>query len=209
MIPWRRERLPTPVFWSGEFHRLYSPWVCKELDTNERCSPSLSFNLLNITINSLAKPTLNVFRTLTLAYGWAKSYNTYFIIKCWISHAIHWMVYWKWKIVQLYGYRMFLNVLLCLPLWASGSLGTEVPSAAALEESTIWHNTSWEKIIVWIMASNECVLLLYHSSWKIVSWIILSLGLCVCVCVCVCVGFPSGSVVKNPANTGDEVLIPG
>ena len=23
-IPWRRERLPTPVFWSGEFHGLYS-----------------------------------------------------------------------------------------------------------------------------------------------------------------------------------------
>ena len=27
-IPWRRERLPTPVFWSGEFHH-------KELDTTE------------------------------------------------------------------------------------------------------------------------------------------------------------------------------
>ena len=24
-IPWRRERLPTPVFWPGEFHQLYSP----------------------------------------------------------------------------------------------------------------------------------------------------------------------------------------
>ena len=23
---WRRERLPTPVFWPGEFHGLYSPW---------------------------------------------------------------------------------------------------------------------------------------------------------------------------------------
>jgi len=22
-IPWRRERLPTPVFWSGEFHAFY------------------------------------------------------------------------------------------------------------------------------------------------------------------------------------------
>ena len=26
---WRRERLPTPVFWSGEFHRLDSVWGCK------------------------------------------------------------------------------------------------------------------------------------------------------------------------------------
>ena len=25
-IPWRRERLPTPVFWPGEFHGPYSPW---------------------------------------------------------------------------------------------------------------------------------------------------------------------------------------
>ena len=25
-IPWRRERLPSPVFWPGEFHELYSPW---------------------------------------------------------------------------------------------------------------------------------------------------------------------------------------
>ena len=37
-IPWRRERLPTPVFWSGEFHGLYSPWGHKESDTTERLS---------------------------------------------------------------------------------------------------------------------------------------------------------------------------
>ena len=28
-IPWRREWLPTPVFWPGEFLGLYSPWVAK------------------------------------------------------------------------------------------------------------------------------------------------------------------------------------
>ena len=28
-IPWRRKRLPTPIFWPGEFHGLYSPWVTK------------------------------------------------------------------------------------------------------------------------------------------------------------------------------------
>ena len=27
-IPWRRERLPTPVFWPGESQGLYSPWGC-------------------------------------------------------------------------------------------------------------------------------------------------------------------------------------
>ena len=34
-IPWRREQLPTPVFWPGEFHGLYSPWGLKESDTTE------------------------------------------------------------------------------------------------------------------------------------------------------------------------------
>ena len=33
-IPWRREQPPTPVFWPGEFHGLYS----KELDTTEQLS---------------------------------------------------------------------------------------------------------------------------------------------------------------------------
>ena len=39
-IPWRRERLPTPVFWPGEFHGLYSPWGHKESDRTERLSLS-------------------------------------------------------------------------------------------------------------------------------------------------------------------------
>ena len=38
-IHWRRDRLPTQVFWPGEFHGLYSPWGCKESDTTEQ--PSL------------------------------------------------------------------------------------------------------------------------------------------------------------------------
>ena len=40
-IPWRRERLPTPVFWPGEFQGLHSPWGRKESDTTERLSLSL------------------------------------------------------------------------------------------------------------------------------------------------------------------------
>ena len=40
-MPWRRERLPNPVFWPGEFHGLYSPWGCKEMDTTEQLSLSL------------------------------------------------------------------------------------------------------------------------------------------------------------------------
>ena len=35
-IPWRRERLPTPVFRPGELHGLYNPWGHEESDTTER-----------------------------------------------------------------------------------------------------------------------------------------------------------------------------
>ena len=41
-IPWRRERLPSPILWPGEFHGLYSAWGYKESDTTERLSLSLS-----------------------------------------------------------------------------------------------------------------------------------------------------------------------
>ena len=44
--PLRRESLPTPVFWPGEFHGLYSPWGRKELDMSERLSLSDENGLL-------------------------------------------------------------------------------------------------------------------------------------------------------------------
>ena len=37
-IPLRWERRPTPVFWPGEFHGLYSSWSHKESDTTEQLS---------------------------------------------------------------------------------------------------------------------------------------------------------------------------
>ena len=43
-IPWRRERFPTPVFWPGEFHGLYSPQGRKESDMTEWLSVSQAAN---------------------------------------------------------------------------------------------------------------------------------------------------------------------
>ena len=37
-ILWRREWLPTPILWPGEFHQLYSPWGHKQ--TMSRTQPS-------------------------------------------------------------------------------------------------------------------------------------------------------------------------
>ena len=34
-IPWRTERVLSPVCWPGEFYELHSPWDCKELEMTE------------------------------------------------------------------------------------------------------------------------------------------------------------------------------
>ena len=51
-IPWRREWLPTPVFWPAEFHELCSPWGRKEPDTTER----LSLTSLSLPLAPPGKP---------------------------------------------------------------------------------------------------------------------------------------------------------
>ena len=67
-IPWRRAWQPTPVFWPGESHGQrslvsYSPWGCKELDTTEWLTLSLSFSIgpytliITLNVNGLNAPT--------------------------------------------------------------------------------------------------------------------------------------------------------
>ena len=48
--PLEEERLPTPVLWPGEFHGLYIPWGCKELDTTEQLTLFTSSRLSNMYI---------------------------------------------------------------------------------------------------------------------------------------------------------------
>ena len=50
-IPWRRVWQPTPVFFPGKFHGQrglvgYSPWGCKESDTTEQLTFSLSLSII-------------------------------------------------------------------------------------------------------------------------------------------------------------------
>ena len=59
-IPWRMERLLTPVFLLGEFHGQrslagYSPWGCKESDMTERISLSLQFQVQNKIVRKVPK----------------------------------------------------------------------------------------------------------------------------------------------------------
>ena len=56
-IPWRRERVPTPLFWPGEFPGLYSLWGgARKSDTTEWLSLSLlwSENLSHRLVSSLS-----------------------------------------------------------------------------------------------------------------------------------------------------------
>ena len=52
-IPWRR--LPTPIFWPGEFHGLYSSWDRKELDMTERLSLHFKEKLTTVFLKLLQK----------------------------------------------------------------------------------------------------------------------------------------------------------
>ena len=67
--PLRRERLPTPVFWPGEFHGLYSPWGHKE--TTEPLSLyidcSQSFHWLNeiFFLSKKSPPALTIFMSIS------------------------------------------------------------------------------------------------------------------------------------------------
>ena len=60
-IPWRKERLPTPVFWPGEFHERDSPWGSKELDTTEQLSKKKKKGKLVEEVHYLQTGTLVFF----------------------------------------------------------------------------------------------------------------------------------------------------
>ena len=70
-IPWKRERLPTPVVWPGEFHEQYSPWGRKELDTIDWLSFSLYFDIRKCDATSfvfLFQSCLNYLESLVVPY---------------------------------------------------------------------------------------------------------------------------------------------
>ena len=95
-IPWRRERLPTPVFWSGEFHGLYSPWGCKVLDTTEWLS---IFYLNKVEIIERLSQYKKIKRKVEFnkwkTKGWKKESQQLIIWSCWK----------KVKVAQSYAYN--------------------------------------------------------------------------------------------------------
>ena len=60
----KAKRLPTPVFWPGEFYGLYSPWGHKESDTSEQlslsCLPQATLLHLRKQINKHNRKKVNL-----------------------------------------------------------------------------------------------------------------------------------------------------
>ena len=82
---------------------------------------------------SLAQPTLNMLRTLILAYSSAKSSDRNSIyIKCWIYPATYRIRYWKWKTHWLYVRHDGCNGTGRLRQWWSGCLGAAAQWAASI-----------------------------------------------------------------------------
>ena len=71
---------------------------CPALHHNLGSSVTLDGTSIGTSGCLSSREAQNVLRTLALAYSWAESPNTAcFTVKCWISHVIYWVLYWKWK----------------------------------------------------------------------------------------------------------------
>ena len=71
--PLGKERLPTPVFWPGDFHELYSPWGRKESDMTEH----VLLHSLSLHGNSVFRFLKNLSPFLTMHPGWVfKKYRS-------------------------------------------------------------------------------------------------------------------------------------
>ena len=77
-IHWRRERLPTPVFWPGEVHGLYSPWGHKQSDTT-----FWAFLMAQMVKNPPAVQKTWGFNPWVGKIPWIKELATYVSILAW------------------------------------------------------------------------------------------------------------------------------
>ena len=83
--PWRRERLPTTVFWLGEFHGLYSPWGRKESDTTERLSLYFRHQEWNF-VKTLRKKNMDIKILLSLSIHYLITKN-FLILNTWTKEG--------------------------------------------------------------------------------------------------------------------------
>ena len=110
---WRRDRLPTPVFWSGEFHGLYGPWGQK---SQTRLS-DFHFHYISSKYITNRVKCLNVIRKINI-WGGRKSWK----VLCKFKGAVYELMYrseswtlkkaecWRIDALELWGWRRLLRV---------------------------------------------------------------------------------------------------
>ena len=75
-IPWRRERLPTPVFWPGELHGLYGPWGHKEFHFH--CVLYWVVGEMSHVLKVRARNPLYILEAVRINTNWSKIIFTMF-----------------------------------------------------------------------------------------------------------------------------------
>ena len=140
-MPWRRERPPTPVFWPGEFHRLYSPWGRKESD----------FHFFsNLVLKESLRCKVNSLESTWTPQSKPVSWNCLSFIhkKLSLCRIIHSLEIWRWEQVS----RVFLENS---PIWHFFFSLT---------------NSFWAKIHIWQCFDVEILPDILHFDSKLQSW---------------------------------------
>ena len=81
--PWRREHLPSWVFWPGEFHGLYGPWGCKELDMTQRLSHAIIYIYMCVCHKILFKGKNHTHTYTHTSYMYIYIHITKFFFNIW------------------------------------------------------------------------------------------------------------------------------
>lgn len=66
--------------------------------------------------------------------------------KCWISHVIYWILYWRWKTESLRRYRTVAKCICCLPHGCVANWDLWLAATARHQERLLYFLLAWEKI---------------------------------------------------------------
>ena len=100
-IPWRRERLPTPVFWPEECHGLYSPWSPKELDMTDYAGPSQIARVVSLSWLAAFILTVILLPPCCAAFYFVLGYSQLTMLCYFLLYStVNQLWKWNWKLLS-------------------------------------------------------------------------------------------------------------
>ena len=141
--PWRRESLPTPVFWPGELHGLYIPWSHKESDITERLSLSLSGFLSNKDCFSWTPLVIKQSRTNLRPCGPCGRCH----LGPWTSHRGPTLVPCVFLFDVTTGWSLSWRVCSCLPRLSSNKCTKYTAWCLGVSKQDIVFSIMWMKLL--------------------------------------------------------------